>query len=147
MVGAPVGFQGRVFVNRWSLVLVLLCWSCRSAPAPVAPSPWHAEAGYRWRDLVVPAGGHPGFEAMPASRTGIRFTNSITLDSALWNRHLAQGGGVAIGDVDGDGLPDIYCPANQGATALYRTLGAWRFEDTAARAGAALAGRHSTGAT
>jgi hypothetical protein len=147
MVGAPVGFQGRVFVNRWSLVLVLLCWSCRSAPAPVAPSPWHAEAGYRWRDLVVPAGGHPGFEAMPASRTGIRFTNSITLDSALWNRHLAQGGGVAIGDVDGDGLPDIYFTANQGANALYRNLGGWRFEDITARAGAALAGRHSTGAT
>ena len=130
-------------VSRWS-VLIPLCWSCHPAPAP--PPPWHAEAGYRWRDLIVPAGGRPGFEPVSASRTKITFTNSVTLDSALWNRHLAQGGGVAIGDVDGDGLPDIYLTANQGANALYRNLGGWRFEDITARAGVALAGRHSTGA-
>ncbi len=118
--------------------------ACRQTATPTPP--WHAEAGYRWRDLVVPAHGHPGFEPVPASRTGIHFTNTVTLDSALWNRHLAQGGGVAIGDVDGDGLPDIYLTSNQGANALYRNLGGWRFEDITARAGVALAGRHSTGA-
>jgi hypothetical protein len=132
-------------VRRWSLALITLLGSCRSTPAPVPP-PWHTEPGYRWRDLVVRAGGRPGFEVMPASRTGIRFTNSVTLDSALWNRHLAQGGGVAIGDVDGDGLPDIYLTANQGSNVLYRNLGGWRFEDITAKARVAMAGRHSTGA-
>ena len=132
-------------MQRWGVVLIPLVASCRPAPAPVPP--WHAETGYRWRDLVVSRGGRPGFESMPASQTGIRFSNDVALDSALWNRHLAQGGGVAIGDVDGDGLPDIYFTANQGSNALYRNLGGWRFEDITARAGVALAGRHSTGAT
>src|SRR2546422_10807555 len=71
---------------------------CRGT-APPAPGPWHTEAGYRWRELSVPRGGQPGFAELPPSQTGIRFTNAVTLDSALWNRHLAQGGGVALGDV------------------------------------------------
>src|SRR5438445_6302947 len=114
--------------------------------APPAPGPWHDEAGYRWRELSVPRGGHPGFAELPPSQTGIRFTNAVTLDSALWNRHLAQGGGVALGDVDGDGLPDVYLTSNEGSNVLYRNLGGWRFEDITAQAGVALTGRHSTGA-
>ena len=125
------------------LGLVSLGGACRRAAPPAL---WHDEAGYRWRELSVPRSGGPGFAELPPSRTGIRFTNSITPDSALWNRHLAQGGGVALGDVDGDGLPDIYLTSNQGANALYRNLGDWRFEDITAKAGVALTGRHSTGA-
>lgn len=94
----------------------------------------------------MPHSGGPGFVELSPSKTGIHFTNTVTLDSALWNRHLAQGGGVALGDVDGDGLPDIYLTSNQGSNALYRNLGDWRFEDVTARAGVAMAGRHSTGA-
>src|SRR5260370_1438144 len=128
-------------------VAVAVAWvslsaACRRA---VIPAPWHDEAEYRWRELRVPASGGPGFAELPASRTGIHFTNSVTLDSALWNRHLAQGGGVALGDVDGDGLPDIYLTSNDGSNALYRNLGDWRFEDITARAGVAMTGRHSTG--
>src|SRR2546426_9693383 len=117
---------------------------CRDAASP-APG-WHDEAGYRWRELSVPRGGQPGFAELPPSQTGIRFTNAVTLDSALWNRHLAQGGGVALGDVDGDGRPDVYLTSNEGSNVLYKNLGGWRFEDITARAGVALAGRHSTGA-
>ena len=108
--------------------------------------PWHEEAEYRWRELRVPRRGGPGFAELPPYHTGIHFTNTVTLDSALWNRHLAQGGGVALGDVDGDGLPDVYLTSNQGSNVLYHNLGDWRFEDVTARAGVALAGRHSTGA-
>src|SRR3989475_727193 len=117
---------------------------CRDAASP-APG-WHDEAGDRWRELSVPRGGQPGFAELPPSQTGIRFTNAVTLDSALWNRHLAQGGGVALGDVDGDGRPDVYLTSNEGSNVLYKNLGGWRFEDITARAGVALAGRHSTGA-
>src|SRR5437867_3416504 len=117
---------------------------CRDAASP-APG-WHDEAGYRWRELSVPRGGQPGFAELPPSQTGIRFTNSVTLDSALQNRHLAQGGGVAIGDVDGDGRPDVYLTSNEGSNALYKNVGDWRFEDITARAGVALTGRRSTGA-
>ena len=87
------------------LALLSLGLGCRHA---TAPGPWHEEAGYRWRDLTVRPRGGPGFTELPAPRTGIRFANTVTLDSALLNRHLAQGGGVALGDVDGDGLPDVY---------------------------------------
>jgi len=117
--------------------------TCRPSAPPVV---WHDEPGYRWRGLSVPARGGPGFAELAPSRTGIRFTNTVTLDSALWNRHLAQGGGVALGDVDGDGLPDIYLTSNQGSNALYRNLGDFHFEDITARAGVAMTGRHSTGA-
>src|SRR5256712_11059136 len=118
---------------------------CRGT-APPAPGPWHAEAGYRWRELSVPRGGQPGFAEPPPSQTGIRFTNAVTLDSALWNRHLAQGGGGALGDVDRDGRPDVYLTSNEGSNVLYKYLGGWRFEDITARAGVAVAGRDSTGA-
>jgi enediyne biosynthesis protein E4 len=127
-----------------ALGLASLGAACGRAPSP--PAPWQDEAGYRWRPLSVPARGRPGFAELHPSRTGIRFTNAVTLDSALWNRHLAQGGGVALGDADGDGLPDIYLTGNQGSNALYRSLGAWRFEDITAQAGVAMTGRHSTGA-
>src|SRR5439155_75532 len=80
----------------------------------------------------------PGFTELPAAGTGIRFVNTVTHDSALLNRHLAQGGGVALGDVDGDGLPDIYLTSDEGSNALYKNLGDWRFEDITARAGVAM---------
>src|SRR5437879_9747986 len=76
---------------------------CRDAASP-APG-WHDEAGYRWRELSVPRGGQPGFVELPPSQTGIRFTNAVTVESALWNRNRAQGGGVAVGEVDGDAGP------------------------------------------
>src|SRR5437762_12539749 len=117
--------------------------ACRGPAHPVV---WHDESGSRWRALSVRSRGGPGFAELSPSRTGIRFTNTVTLDSALQNRHLAQGGGVALGDVDGDGLPDIYLTSNQGSNALFRNLGDFRFADITARAGVALTGRHSTGA-
>lgn len=48
-----------------------------------------------------------------------------------------NGGGVAVGDVDGDGLPDVYLSSNLGANRLYRNKGDFRFEDITARAGVA----------
>ncbi|PYP24119.1 MAG: hypothetical protein DMD55_15600, partial [Gemmatimonadetes bacterium] len=125
------------------LALLALDVACRRVAPPLA---WHTEAGYRWRELRVLSSGGPAFSELTPSRTGIRFTNTVNLDSALWNRHLAQGGGVALGDVDGDGLPDVYLTSNEGANALYRNLGDWRFEDITTNAGVALTGRHSTGA-
>lgn len=125
------------------VALLSLGPGCRYA---AAPGLWHEEAGYRWRDLAVPRRGGSGFTELPPSRTGIRFVNTVTLDSALLNRHLAQGGGVALGDGDGDGLPDVYLTSDEGSNALYRNLGDWRFQDITTRAGAAMTGRHSTGA-
>lgn len=48
-----------------------------------------------------------------------------------------NGGGVAAGDVDGDGLVDLYFTSNLGKNRLYRNLGQFRFEDVTDRAGVA----------
>ena len=83
---------------------------------------------------------------MSPSRTGVDFANRLDVERALDNEHLLIGSGVALGDVDGDDLADIYLTRLQGPNALYRNLGGWRFEDVTRRAGLGLDDRYSTGA-
>jgi enediyne biosynthesis protein E4 len=83
---------------------------------------------------------------MLAERTGVRFENTLRDSVLLGNRILGQGAGVALGDVDGDGLTDVFLARTEGSSALYRNLGGWRFEDITERAGVGAADRHSTGA-
>ena len=54
-----------------------------------------------------------------------------------------NGGGVAVGDVNNDGLPDLYFTSNLGPNRLYLNKGNYRFEDVTDAAGVAdsLAGR------
>ena len=110
-----------------------------------APPPWHQEAGYRWRALEV-SGGDPGFTHMEGRRSGVTFQNEVSDSVLLGNRMLAQGGGVALGDVDGDGLPDVFLAKTQGCSALYRNLGGWKFEDITERAGVGACDQHSSAA-
>jgi hypothetical protein len=56
-------------------------------------------------------------------------------------------GGAALGDVDGDGLPDILLPRSEGGSRLYRNLGDFRFEDRTEAAGLLDEPFWSTGAT
>jgi len=43
--------------------------------------------------------------------------------------------GVAVGDIDGDGRPDLVAPSGLGATYVFRNEGAWRFADVSAKSG------------
>ncbi|MGH9887031.1 MAG: hypothetical protein ACREBE_16010, partial [bacterium] len=95
---------------------------------------WHEEHGYRWRELSVP-GGEAGFTHLDGTRTGITFQNAASDSLLLGNRILGQGAGVALGDVDGDGLVDVFLAKTQGCSALYRNLGAWKFEDVTKTSG------------
>jgi hypothetical protein len=108
---------------------------------------WHQESGYRWRLLDVPSRGTPGFTLLAPARTAITFVNTVSDSALVHNRILAQGGGVCLGDVDGDGLVDVFLARTEGPNALYHNLGGWRFEDMTARAGAGVAApeRYSTG--
>ncbi|HMB90185.1 MAG TPA: CRTAC1 family protein, partial [Rhodothermales bacterium] len=135
--------QRTVFIIVWWLAFPLFWVGC-SDPEPRL---WHEEVGYRWIDLPEITRGDPGFEQMAAAQTGLDFANRVTGEQVALNRHRMHGSGVAVGDVDGDGLPDIYFARLDGPNVLYRNLGDWRFEDITDRAGVAAPNRFSTGVT
>src|SRR6266700_5104897 len=90
------------------------------------------------------------FELLPPGRTGVTFTNRLPDDSAfniLTYMYYYDGGGVAVGDVNNDGLPDLYFTSNVGPNRLYLNKGAYRFEDVTDRAGVADSDGWKTGVT
>ena len=107
---------------------------------------WNAESGYRWVFLVKAKGKGPGFSFLDAKQTGIHFSNSISTKAIKRNRHLLNGSGVTMGDIDGDGLLDIYFARLEGSNSLYKNLGNWKFKDITYSAGVACEDQFSTGA-
>jgi enediyne biosynthesis protein E4 len=108
---------------------------------------WEAGSYGRRAALPVRSQGAPGFTLMPASETGIHFTNVLSDARAAENQIRLNGAGVALGDVDGDGLCDIYLCGLENHNVLYRNLGNWRFEDVTEASGVGCEGQYSTGAT
>jgi hypothetical protein len=96
---------------------------------------WHQESGYRWRQLDVSARGRTGLRQMPPSTTGITHRNDVADERAIYNRQLLTGAGVAAGDIDGDGLPDLFFAAVEKPGTLYRNAGNFRFTDITASSG------------
>src|SRR5450432_1006406 len=90
------------------------------------------------------------FTSMPAEQTGIHFENKIA-DTDTLNildyLYYYNGGGVAIGDINNDGLPDIYFTSNQGSNKLYLNKGNFQFEDITDKAGVQGMGNWKTGVT
>ena len=89
------------------------------------------------------------FELLTADRTGIGFANTITPSDAhsfLRDFFLYNGAGVAAGDIDGDGLVDLYFTGNMVSSRLYLNRGDLRFEDITESAGVGT-DRWATGAT
>jgi hypothetical protein len=90
------------------------------------------------------------FQLLPSSSTGIKFKNTVVEDGEfnVFNfRNFYNGGGVAIGDVNNDGKPDIFFTANQGENKLYINKGNWKFEDVTEKAGVKGYKRWHTGVT
>ncbi len=79
------------------------------------------------------------FSSQPSSKTNIDFANNLEkkdLFNILYYLYYYNGGGVAIGDINNDGLPDIYFTANsKGHNKLYLNKGGFVFEDITAKAG------------
>ncbi len=125
-----------------ALVGVLALAACDRAEPPAE---WTDEGPARWRPLDVRERG-AGFTLIDAPRAGIGFINRVAEERRYENRISAEGAGVAVGDVDGDGRPDLFFAATEGMSALYRNLGRWRFEDVTATAGVALEGVWARGA-
>lgn len=88
------------------------------------------------------------FSLLPADSTGIDFRNDIK-DTEQFNifsyRNFYNGGGVAIGDMNNDSLPDVFFTANMGPNKLYINKGGMRFEAAGEKAGIAEKDKWSTG--
>ena len=91
------------------------------------------------------------FEALPSSKTNISFVNNLekkNLFNILYYLYYYNGGGIATGDINNDGLPDIYFTANhKGGNKLYLNKGDFKFEDITNKAGVAGLSDWCTGVT
>ena len=105
---------------RYAYALLVLLAACGPGKGPEQVSSSNAAART------------PLLTAVPAEQSGVSFNNTIT-ESADLNYftyvYAYNGGGVAIGDIDNDGLQDLYFTGNQVSDKLYRNLGNLKFED------------------
>ncbi len=88
------------------------------------------------------------FTALPDNYTDLTFENKL-VDEAQFNvykyRNYYNGGGVAIGDLNNDGLPDVYMSANQESNKLFLNEGEFQFKDITRSAGVSGTHNWSTG--
>ena len=90
------------------------------------------------------------FELMKPSTTGVAFNNELSYTEAFnpyTYRNFYNGAGVALGDINNDGLIDIYFTGNLVNNALYLNRGDFKFEEIAETAGVACKNIWSSGAT
>jgi len=88
------------------------------------------------------------FTELTTEQTGIQFTNQVENQknfNIFKYRNFYNGGGVAIGDINNDGLQDIYLTANMGPNKLYLNKGNMTFEDITEKANVAGSKPWSTG--
>ncbi len=113
-------------------MLVFFSFSCTPNSSPPQPNP------------------NALFAALSPESTGIDFANHLE-ETEEFNiieyLYFYNGGGVATGDLNNDGLPDIYFTANQLPNKLYLNKGNFQFEDITEEAGLASPGAWKTGVT
>jgi hypothetical protein len=83
------------------------------------------------------------------AESGITFKNSVTDDAMKIYKadHYDHGNGIAVADVDGDGLYDIYFVSQLGCNELWRNLGGGKFENITEKAGVSLCNQVSVAAS
>lgn len=88
------------------------------------------------------------FTLLSSSRTGINFSNDLQFDQKFniyTYRNYYNGGGVALGDINNDGLLDVYFNSNLNDNKLYLNKGDFQFEDITEKAGVSGTHAWSTG--
>ena len=89
------------------------------------------------------------FKKLTREQTGITFVNELTESddlNILDYLYFYNGGGVAIGDINNDDLPDIFLSANQNKNQLYLNKGNMTFENISEKAGITGNSSWNTGA-
>ena len=80
--------------------------------------------------------------------TGINFENKVNdtqEENSFQFRNFYNGGGVALGDLNNDGLPDVVLTSNLGNNKIYINKGNFKFDDITATSGLIQNGQWSTG--
>jgi hypothetical protein len=83
------------------------------------------------------------FKLLTPDQTGVTFANTITTNDSinvLTNVYIYNGGGVGLGDIDNDGLQDLFFTGNMVSSRLYLNKGNMQFEDITQSAGVATRG-------
>lgn len=109
----------RYTTNLLAVLLGCLCWQCQT------------DTGQGNED-------NAGFSRRTARQTGIRFVNTIQEDedkNVLHYEYFYNGGGVAVGDLNQDGLPDLYFTGNMVSNQLYLNKGGLSFREVTSVAG------------
>ena len=114
-----IGFDGiEMHMNRHGILSVLgalsvLFYGCSNSQSPI-------------------------FEKVPSVNSGIAFVNQVenTPDFNIQNYlYFYDGGGIAVGDINNDSLPDLFFTSNLGPNKLYLNKGNFQFEDITESAG------------
>ncbi len=105
------------------IFLSILCWSCQHDSPDAAPSSKSS------KEI---------FESISPDDSGIHFENSLTINDSMnyfSYGYFYMGGGVAVGDLNGDTLPDLFFTSNMNSNQLYLNKGNLKFEDISKNAG------------
>ena len=130
----PTAWSGRIRLIACGLLLFVGPQVFANSSAPI---PGLIE------EKLAPHSGPRGatlFTELSSGQTGVVTTNNYD-DPKMWgelNHEFESGAigtGVAIGDYDGDGKPDLFVVSKTESCRLFRNLGNWKFEDVTAKAG------------
>ncbi len=111
-------------------------WHCLLTVAVAACSPERASPELLISSSPLPqrqehAG--PRFSKVAAKDSGIAFQNELRRENVI--AYVYSGAGLAVGDYDGDGLPDLYLVSQDGPNRLFRQVAKLKFEDVTEKAG------------
>ncbi len=116
------------------LIGLILCDSCSNEPKKSSQNKVRPENNL--------------FTRMQPEETGIEFKNTVENkeDFNIFRyRNFYNGAGVGIGDINNDGLPDIFLPSNMGQNKLFLNKGHFKFEDITEKSGIGINKKWSTG--